>query len=295
MQLSASSAALDLALSQSPAPGSQSTGWLPFARHRPSQQSLPQNVFDPQRSDSQTITTPTSSSLQSFDATVESSGSSQLNRRSMEATSSYTHKSVFNQTPANSSSNVRPTLANLQLSYSTNDIPTLKNANSVTSPISPAKTQAQQQFHNHNASLGRIPAHAISNRLSISNVENRQVSTNGYKPQQSELHASAAPFGPSTLVASPVESNGNMMSSPQFANQAYYGGYGMQLMNMGMTPMQMGNGMNYNPMALYQQQTQYPAYSHYGQVARFPDSQARIIQQRRLQNAEGTRSRPSML
>jgi hypothetical protein len=43
-KLSASSAALDLALSQSPGPESQSNGWQGY-RHRQAQQSLPTNTF----------------------------------------------------------------------------------------------------------------------------------------------------------------------------------------------------------------------------------------------------------
>ena len=43
-KLSASSAALDLALSQSPGPDAQSTGWNGY-RHRQAQQSLPANTF----------------------------------------------------------------------------------------------------------------------------------------------------------------------------------------------------------------------------------------------------------
>ena len=62
----------------------------------------------------------------------------------------------------------------------------------------------------------------------------------------------------------------------------------MQLMNMGMTPMNMANPMAFNNhMQAYQQQSHFAAYQPYGNPGRFHDSQARIMQQRRAQNGEG--------
>lgn len=302
LQLSASSAALDLALSQSPGPESQSNGWPAFARHRPSQQSLPQNIFEAQQSTQQGVESPTSATQQSFEAAIESPTTlRQSNRRSLEAAmASYAQKSVLNQGLTNGNIPSRPSLANIQSSYSTNDIPTMKNINGISTTISAPKPTAQQQFHNHNASLGRIPLHAVSqtvnNRMSreiSSNETRREETTNGFKQPQSELHASAAPFGPSMSATTTSESMVSMgamsnPSMPQYPGPAYYGGYGMQLMNMGMSPMQMGGPPGYNnQMSLYQAQNQYSPYSQYGQSARFPDSQARVIQQRRMQNVEG--------
>jgi hypothetical protein len=207
---------------------------------------------------------------------------------------SFAHKSILTpHSSTNGSTPSRPSLANLQLSFSTNDIPTLKSSNIVVSPISPPKTQAQQQFHNHNASLGRIPAHAINNRLSreVSSGEvRREEPTNGQKQQPSELHASAAPFGPSSTIASPTDAMTSMMAGQQYPASPYYGGYGMHLMNMGMTSMQMGGSMGFsNQLPLYPQtQNQFTPYgSQYAVQGRFQDSQARVIQQRRMQNAEG--------
>ena len=299
-QLSASSAALDLALSQSPGPEPQANGWPTFARHRPSQQSLPQNVFEAQQPGQQSLNSSTSSSQQSFDASSDSPTSvRQINRRSMETSlAAYAQKGVLNQSLTNGTTPMRPSLANLQSSFSTNDIPTLKNANGLASVIAPPKSIAQQQFHNHNASLGRIPPSAVINRQSreiVTSDTRREEPTNGFKQPQSDLQASAAPFGPSVpasmSVSVPSDPHGGPMS-PSLINQypgaAYYGGYGMQLMNMGMTPMPMGGNMGYaNQMPLYQAQNQYSQYSQYGQQARFQDSQARVIQQRRLQNVEG--------
>ncbi|MCJ1287538.1 hypothetical protein MMC26_006890 [Xylographa opegraphella] len=302
--LSASSAALDLALSQSSGPEPQANGWPTFARHRPSQQSLPQNVFEAQQSGQQSLNSPTSSSQQSFDASSDSPTSiRQLNRRSMEASlASYAQKSVLNQNLTNGTTPMRPSLANLQSSFSTNDIPTLKNANGLASAIGPPKSTAQQQFHNHNASLGRIPPSAVNNRHSreivTGDTRREEPTTNGFKQSQSDLQASAAPFGPSMPASMPTSMPVSVPSDPlggpmspssinQYPGGAYYGGYGMQLMNMGMTPVQMGGHMGYaSQLSLYQAQTQYSPYSQYGQQPRFQDSQARVIQQRRLQNVE---------
>ena len=296
MQLSASSAALDLALSQSPGPEAQSNGWGPFSRHRHSQQSLPQNVFDIPQDSQQSLDSPLSSSNLPHEKAGDSPTSvRQLNRRSMEATlASYAQKNVVAQTMTNGARMSRPSLANLQSSYSTNDIPTLKNINGISTSISPPKTSSQQQFHNHNASLGRIPAHAVNPRHSreISNgVTRREEQNTGVKLGQSELQASAAPFGPSISTTSPGEPVSASMpppSLPQYATPAYYGGYGMQLMNMGMTPVQLGNQLSFNSQVPpYQSQTPFTQYPHYGQMTRVPDSQARVIQQRRIQNVEG--------
>ncbi|MCJ1433835.1 hypothetical protein MMC27_003200 [Xylographa pallens] len=297
--LSASSAALDLALSQSPGSEPQSNGWPTFARHRPSQQSLPQNVFEAQQSGQRSLNSPTSNSQQSFDASSDSPTSiRQLNRRSMEASlASYAQKSVLNQSLTNGTASMRPSLANLQSSFSTNDIPTLKNVNGLATAIAPPKATAQQQFHNHNASLGRIPPSAVNNRQSreiVTSDTRREEPANGFKQLQSDLQASAAPFGPSIPASMSVSVPSDPHSGPmspssinQYPGAAYYGGYGMQLMNMGMTPMQMGGHMGYaSQMSLYQAQNQYSPYSQYGQQARFQDSQARVIQQRRLQNVE---------
>lgn len=298
LQLSASSAALDLALSQSPGPESQLNGWTPFARHRHSQHSLPQNVFNPQPNGQVNNGTPTSVAQQSPEAIGNSRSQ---NRHSMEASlASYSQANLPSQTVSNDSG--RPTLANIQSSYSTNDIPTMKSTNGIGGIVTPTKTQAQQHFHNHNASLGRIPLHAMSNRHSreLSGGEaRREESSNGYQYLSSALQASAAPFGPSTPTASPTESVPNgmvqMNAAPQYPVPAFYGGYGMQVTNMGITPMQMANPLAFNNQMPAFPPNPFAQYQNFGQPPRFADSQARVIQQRRLQNGEGTLAQPPEL
>lgn len=296
-QLSASSAALDLALSQSPGPDSQTNGWTPFARHRPSQQSLPQNVFQSQQHNLHNDGLSNSGFQQGRDVVDETSNTArQLQRRSMEATlASLAQKSVPGHAIPTAIAPTRPTLANMQSSYSTNDIPTTKTTYGHAPTITPPKTHAQQHFHNHNASLGRIPPNAMNNRHSRElpgGDARREEQSNGYQAYQSGLQASAAPFGPSPTMPAPAETILNAVSpsamSP-YGNPSYYGGYGVQMMSMGMTPMSMANPMAFNNhMQAYQQQSHFAAYQQYGNPGRFHDSQARIMQQRRAQNGEGS-------
>lgn len=282
--LSASSAALDLALSNP----DQSEGWTPFARHRLSQQGLSQTMNSLSLGHSSSGTSNSDSQQSS-----EAMGNARLNRHSMEANlAAYGQQIQHGQAVSNEP--VRPTLANIHSSYSTNDVPTLKKANGLMSNITPPKTQAQQQFHNHNASLGRIPSSAISNRHSreLSGGDaRRDEQTNGYQQVHSGLQASAAPFGPPTTAASPVDSMPNAIAqlnnAMQFHNQGYYPAFGMQLMNMGMTPMHMANPMAFhNQMQGFQAQNGFSPYPHYGSQGRLQDSQARVMQQRRMQNGE---------
>ena len=231
----------------------------------------------------------------------------------MEATlASYAQSSLAGLTLSEDTASTRPTLANIQSSYSTNDIPTVKNTTSLASTITPPKTHAQQHFHNHNASLGRIPAHAVGNGVITNNVVSSAVSnaannrhsrelsggegrreeqSNAYGYFQSGLQASAAPFGPSATAASPAESIpstvNHLNGMTQYPSPAYYGGYGMQLVNMGMNPLHVASPIPFNnPMQAYQSQSPFSQYPNYGAPGRFADSQARVIQQRRLQNGE---------
>ena len=221
----------------------------------------------------------------------------QLNRHSMEASlAAYSKANLSGQNIGNET--VRPSLGTIHPSYSTNDVPTLKNAPSSSTDITPPKTHAQQHFHNHNASLGRIPPNAMSNRHSreLSGGDSRRDEQNNtYQQLSSALQASAAPFGPPTTAASPADSVPSQMlpfaNAMTFQGQPFYGGYGMQMMNMGVNSMQqMANPMAFqNQMQTFQpQQNGFAQYPNYGQQGRYQDSQARVMQQRRAQNGDGT-------
>ncbi|KAL8717901.1 MAG: hypothetical protein Q9225_004911 [Loekoesia sp. 1 TL-2023] len=292
--LSASSAALDLALSQSPGPESQANGWTPFGRHS-SQSSASQNTTKAQINAQPAAVGSSTVTQQSPEAIGTSRN---LNRHSMEASlASYVQANLPSQLHGNDSASSRPSLANLQSSYSTNDIPTMKNTSGL-GTTTPSKSHAQQHFHNHNASLGRIPPGAVSNRHSreLSGGDNRrEEQTNGFGQISSALLTSTAPIAATPVTAtSPTESAASPVTQftniPQYAGPAFYGGYGMQLMNMGMTPVQMTNHMAFNnQLQTYPSQTNFTPYQTYGQPAsRFADSQARVIQQRRVQHGEET-------
>jgi hypothetical protein len=288
----------------SPSAGSEqdTNGWGSFTRQQRSQSSRQVNN-----------TRPRSQQLDGYSSTPAGSGAQTptktgtSNRHSMGATynTSYSEvkrRSLFTSPPNQTTS--APTPPKLQSSYSTNDIPTVKNVNgtgSLTSPTAAPKTHAEQHFHNHNASIGRIPPGAASRQsrdLSGSEPRTEEQSGNALRStaMQSILQANAAPFGPN--VNSPLTEPSDQQASagsatPNFGNfpnqHQLYNGYGLPMLP-GM------NGMSINgaqpqwqsPMSLYQQS--YNVYPNYGQFNQRADSQARVIQARRNQNGEGLHS-----
>lgn len=187
-------------------------------------------------------------------------------------TSRYDHSGVNSIT----SSAGRP--LSLQSSYSTNDVPTVKNSSGVATNSTPSKTYADQQFHNHNANLGRIPPSAAGNRQSrdfpaipgTAELKREDKS----QSMQSLLQASAAPFGPhmtSTADCNPLSTSVVAYGSSAVAS-AY--GYGMQTYNLSSNP------PNNQLQTLPTGYNSFPAYGGYG---RLQDNQARVVHQRRQQ------------
>ena len=287
LQLSASSAALDLALSQSPGPEAQTDSWSNAGRHRLSLQ----HNFPPMTHVQANVQNGVSN-VNTQKSPEPVSNSRQSNRHSMEASlAAYSQASSGSQVL--SSDSARPSLATNHLSYSTNDVPTLKNSSALTN-FTPSKTHSQQ-FHDHNASLGRIPSHAMSNRhsreLSAGSEAQREDQVGTYQPFNSALQANLFSQGAASTISSPVDSLSGTSSPfshpPAFPNQPFYAGYGMQLVNMGINPM-VANPMAFqNPMQLFQQQNNFLPYTNYAQQTRFHDGQARMMQQRRMQHGEG--------
>ena len=280
-----SSAALDLASSQPPGSESQPA----TTRQRFSEQTFPTSVLN---SLSSGQTTPSTSGTQK---SPDVFGGRQMNRHSMEASlAAYTKSSLPNQF-SSASDAARP--GNIHPSYSTNDVPTLKNNRMSATDITPPKTNAQQQFHNHNASLGRIPAGAMSNRQSrdLSGDTRREETTNNnYQQMNSMLQASAPSFNTPATVASPSESATSQMSPfgmvNTFQNQPFYGNYGMPFMGLN----NMGNPVVQQQMQMFQGPNGLlnfnGANATFGSVNRVYDSQTRVMQQRRMQsNDEHTR------
>lgn len=286
MQLSASSAALDLASPH--ASDSESNGWSAFARHRPAQQSLPVNTVH-----------------QLNGQNGSSNGTSSTTESPINTRSAYRHSldlKFYGESQQEQAQIVSPTKhvpvtpPKLQSSYSANDIPTMKTNGSGSINNTP-NSHAQQHFHNHNASLGRIPPNAINNRQSRdlsaeSPTTLREVQNGGYQTIQSALQASAPPFGPPMVQGMSQPQSPAGIASPTLSTYSaapgYYNNYNVQMMTMGMQNMQMTQPQVYPP--------QNP-YGNYGNM--YPqngvrDSQSRVIQQRRQTDGEGKSQIPNL-
>ncbi|KAK4247099.1 armadillo-type protein [Corynascus novoguineensis] len=186
----------------------------------------------------------------------------------------------------------------LHQSYSANDVPTVKPNGSN------ANNHAQQHFHNHNASIGRIPAGVMPGR------HNRELSSDGssangreaasYPSITSTLQANAPPFGPASTQQqqSPATAAPAMTTPAPAMPYPFYpanpgcnamGGpppAGYNALPMLMQNMSVSNG---NPPTMYPQQnfTGYnPLYNQPPAPRPHQDSQARVIQSRRQMDSE---------
>ena len=210
------------------------------------------------------------------------------NRHSMEvASSALSNPQTSLQTLSSDAG--RPSLANSHASYSTSDVPTLKNANGTTNNF--PMQNPSQQFHNHNASLGRIPQHAINSRHSreLSASTDAQREDNAYQPLSAALQSTSPSGATPATTASPVDSLSTptgVFNGMNLNNQPFYAGYGMQLMNMGLNPM-MANPLAFqNQMQLLQQQNSFLPYTNYAQQSRFQDGHPRSMQTRRVAHTD---------
>jgi hypothetical protein len=190
-------------------------------------------------------------------------------------------------------------------------------------------THAEQHLHNHNASLGRKPNNRLSQEYNLSRTQDQEGSSFNSLRGRSNLHASAAPFSiPVTASQGLGNLNGNLHGSlngslasttSSVAAPAYgvtatgYGytsfgngvgnglGSGMNMLSMGLQGMHLGHQMGMQQPGF--QHGMYPPgpYNQYGpgayqnnyggQQGPFRDSQARVIQSRRMQNGEGELAR----
>lgn len=134
---------------------------------------------------------------------------------------------VSDTTATVNTASVLATPPKLQASFSANDVPTLKTVSGATVGSTPNHA-AQQHLHNHNASMGRIPASALPNRHSreLSADGRDNMSAVSYQSLSSTLHANATPFGPGPVLgqsgvlhmSGPAASQGGAI--PQAANLA---------------------------------------------------------------------------
>ncbi|KAL2149393.1 hypothetical protein VTH82DRAFT_8044 [Thermothelomyces myriococcoides] len=191
----------------------------------------------------------------------------------------------------------------LHQSYSANDVPTVK-PNGSTGIGGNTNNHAQQHFHNHNASIGRIPTSAMPGRHS------RELSSDGpsgngrdattYPSITSTLQASAPPFGSSSTQpqqASSAAAPSMTAPAPSMPYPFYPTSPGYNAMTgppptgYNALPMLMQNMSvsNSNPPAMYPQQnyTGYnPLYNQPSASRPHQDSQARVIQSRRQMDSE---------
>lgn len=281
--LSASSAALDLALSQSPGP--EPTGWSTLVnRHRPS---LSQQITSINR------TRPSGSATSAKHKTNETTPRS---RQSYRHSLDLKYQQTFVVPQENASQVTSPiknslnTPTKLTSTFSNNDVQgTRASTNGSSTPNNVSISHAQQYLHNHNASLGRIPPGAVNNRLNREGKTNesaglRDGQNGGYQSIQSGLHASAPPFGPILTPMSQPPANTPLSPTSQQTYPAQQPFYNMQMLMSGIQNMNMGQTLYSNP---------YPYTSTQTYVTpRLPsqtsprDNQARVIQQRRQNDGE---------
>ncbi|THX42062.1 ARM repeat-containing protein [Aureobasidium pullulans] len=305
MQLSASSAAMELAQAQQNGSDNQLLTDRTNAS-RTNRQSLPPSAMR-QTGYGEAAMSPLNGILTELNTAKNTAA----NRRSVEVKFSglaTSKRPGLLASPKGIGSNGVP---KLQGSYSTNDIPTLKSTNAGNfSDISGAVQSPRPEFISparQTSVLGN--GHQNGFHTPSRQEQNKPEEHSSAASQRSGLQASAAPFGPS--VASPsfeparafnaitnANSNGNGHSSPlsmqSYGNGAYYGGYGMQMLGNGFNQMYVGNqggGQWASPPGPM------PGFQHgfgggYSQQlsqqspVRYNDSQARVMQQRRSQNGE---------
>lgn len=159
----------------------------------------------------------------------------------------------------------RPT--SLQSSYSTNDLPTVKG-NGFDAAVTPPKHQTEQ-FHQHNAGMGRIPTGAVNNRSSKNSPEFDGATIS--QPSQTMLQASAAPFGPQLTQVVPPNSGltGSVVATGLPFNPYGYSGQGY----VGQTP---------NHMATFGAPNNYGGFPNYGTGFRYNETAVRggVVQRR---------------
>lgn len=138
--------------------------------------------------------TPTSQSTGGSEAAIIGARPANY-RHSLEMIEQQKYSEATSDAPAPNSNNgnVLATPPKLQPSFSANDVPTLKQVSGSGVGTTPNHA-AQQHLHNHNASMGRIPAGALRHSRELSADGRDNNATAGYQSLGSTLHANATPF-----------------------------------------------------------------------------------------------------
>jgi len=255
----------------------------------------------------------------------QSSGISAANRHSMGAKvgpfAFDSSRPSLVLSPSNNASNAaHPKLLS---SYSTNDIPTIASINGTIAssgtvlPVNnmvgkaagplgkayPGATAGDHRFHQHNASLGRIPTSVLTTNAANyaafnSARQSREMSSGDVQQAFSSMtngpHSAASSYPPGTAVSdnySTFSPNGTAATSPHVP-QAAYGGYAgpanVSSLNSAMNNMQLGGTAQWHGHA-QTYQPPYPSYplQQYGH-GRQQDMQSRTMQLRRGQDGERT-------
>jgi hypothetical protein len=258
----------------------QTNGLPAVHRHRAGQQSLPWNTLR-------------HSQHEDMDESVFASPgrkSNVNNRRSMEVYSSAIGTQSKRSSMHSVTNGYTSNIPKLQQSYSTSDIPTVKNVNlhepNATSGAN--MTHAEQHLQNHRASIGRIPFSA-SNRQSrdFSALDPRADET-AIMPLPSALQANAPSFSsPPPTMSSPGAPTSLAQTIPTAytASNGFYNSYNMPIMNMGVNGVGFGGHQNGWTNGAYGQQYQYNGYSGGAAYSRpqfqVPDSQRAVMKNRK--------------
>lgn len=229
--------------------------------------------------------------------------------------------SILTSPSSNTASLSNAAQPKLLSSYSTNDIPTIAsisgtiatNGNAIPmgstagkAPVPlgkpyPGGTAADHRFHQHNASLGRIPTSVLTtnaaNYAAFNTArQSREISSGdsqqAFSPMTNGSQSTASPYPPGTAVSDNYGTflpNSTAITSP-FVPQAVYSGHNTPANLTSLTPamnnMQLGGAAQWNGQA-QTYQPPYPSYplQQYG-LGRQQDMQSRTMQQRRGQDGE---------
>lgn len=239
------------------------------------------------------------------------------NRHSTGASLSYSdvkRPNLFNASGVPNSNGRAP--PKVQTSFSTSSVPTMSSlnggkSNGATTPTANASlNSAEQRLHNHNVSLGRIPAGAIGN-----NRHSRDLSTImdsllepkvSSPPSNSMLHAQSPSWGPAEVGIRPFatmpqpsapnlpqSAGGVTLDSPQTSPAQGYSMQSqipMQTLDQALASLQLpqvGPAQMYQQMQHYGQPAGYGTYQQSMSHNRGQDSQSRAVQHRRNQGPGG--------